>query len=34
MFGLDRTQLYVVIVARPIGAAPQWVRDAWIGVGS
>lgn len=28
----DRPKPYVTIVQRPIGEAPEWVRDAWIGL--
>lgn len=24
--------MYIIIVRRPIGEAPEWVRDAWIGM--
>ena len=29
---MHRTTKHILIVRRPIGEAPDWVRDAWIGI--
>ena len=32
MFRRSTKPKYIIVVRRPIGDAPEWVKDAWIGV--